>query len=294
MKYLIAGGTGFIGRHLRSEVERNGDKVTVLTRGEITDGDFIRWDPLSDTSPKDVDVGSFDIVVNLSGEGIERRWTSNYKEILVKSRVRATSVLVSLINLSERKPRYFVNASAIGYYGNRESPVDEESPPGNDFLAELCVKWEGEARKIDRSVKLLIPRFGIVLGNDGGALPALKTMARYGITPKSYGSSSWKSWIGISDASRSIPFMISNGFSGSYNAVSLNPASLQEFIKGLYNSVGRKPKIHLGKRAFRLLLGEGSEFSIYGGQNVRPKRLQELGFKFKYDNLESAMRSGGV
>ncbi|MEM0311891.1 MAG: TIGR01777 family oxidoreductase [Thermoplasmatales archaeon] len=293
MRYIVAGGTGFIGRHLSRELETIGDKVTTLTRGEKTDGDYIRWDPQSRESLKDIDVGSFDVVVNLSGAGIEKRWSSRYKEILLNSRIETTSALVALINSSERKPRYFVNASAIGYYGNVDYVVDEDSPPGEDFLAKLCLRWEGEAKKLVGSVKLLIPRFGIVLGDDGGALPKLETMVRYRVAPKNSGHNFWKSWIAVVDASRSIPFMISKEFSGHYNAVSPHPATLNDFINEIYSHMGRKPLFRFGKNTFKMLLGEGSEYSIFGGQNVKPRRLEELGFKFRYEDLGSAIRGRG-
>ncbi|MGC8645842.1 MAG: TIGR01777 family oxidoreductase [Thermoplasmata archaeon] len=290
-RYLVAGGTGFIGNHLRRFAEGKGDRVTILTRGEVKKegDDLLRWNPEDKDSLKDLDFGSFDVVVNLSGEGIEKRWTRGYKERLLTSRVVSTSTLVSLINRAERKPRYFVNASAIGYYGNGEEEVNESSPPGNDFLAELSVRWEGEARKLDSSVKLLIPRFGVVLGNDGGALPKLETMAKLGVIPKKYDSNAWKSWIEVGDAVRSVSFMIDKGFIGHYNVVSPNPASIEDFIGTIFRVMNKKPRLRMGKWVFRLFLGEGAEYSIFGGQKVVPSKLIELGFKYDYPELGAAV-----
>ena len=292
VKTLIAGGSGFIGRHLSKKVKDSGGEITLLTRKQDSSIPYhqITWNPAMEGSLPGKEIEGFDMIVNLSGAGIEKKWNDSYKSEIVESRVRSTSVLVNAINSASSKPKYFVSASAIGYYGNVEDrTVDEDSSPGNDFLSNLCLSWEEEAKKVDKSVKLLIPRFGVILGNDGGALPQLLRGARSGVSFNMKGKAGWKSWVHVEDAVSSIIFMTQVGYEGAYNVVSPNPLRMDGLMNIIANEIGKKIRIRLGPSIARMMLGEGADYSVFGGQKVLPNILLSKGFSFKYPDIQSAL-----
>lgn len=293
LKVLIAGGSGFIGRHLSRRIRESGGEVAIVTRSPNPSIPFqqITWDSLSNEEKSSKLVEGYDMIVNLSGAGIEKKWSEAYKKEMLESRIRSTSTIVKAINSSKERPKYFVNASAVGYYGDVEGKaVDEDSKPGDDYLANLCVSWEEEARKIDREVKLLIPRFGVILGRDGGAFPQLMRGINSGVSFNLKGRESWKSWVHIDDAISSIVFMTQIGFDGPYNVVSPNPLRMDGLMNILAMESGRKIRIRMGPAMANLLLGEGSKYSIFSGQKVVPKRLMDSGFNFKFPGISEALK----
>ena len=293
LKVLIAGGSGFIGRHLSRRIRESGGEVAIVTRSPNPSIPFqqITWDSLSNEEKSSKLVEGYDMIVNLSGAGIEKKWSEAYKKEMLESRIRSTSTIVKAINSSKERPKYFVNASAVGYYGDVEGKaVDEDSKPGDDYLANLCVSWEEEARKIDREVKLLIPRFGVILGRDGGAFPQLMRGINSGVSFNLKGRESWKSWVHIDDAISSIVFMTQIGFDGPYNVVSPNPLRMDGMMNILAMESGRKIGIRMGPAMANLLLGEGSKYSIFSGQKVVPKRLIDSGFNFKFPGISEALK----
>lgn len=293
-KFLIAGGSGFIGRHLSAYVKELGGEVDLLIRQPDAALSYkqIKWNPHSKEQSISGIIGNYDVVVNLAGASISKRWSAGYKNELVSSRIGSTSFLVDAINTSTSKPKFFINASAVGYYGTlEEGRADESSEPGNDFLANLTEKWEKEASKIDKTVKLIIPRFGVILGKDGGAFPALLGAANRGITFDTGGRYSWKSWIHVDDAVSSILFMLDKGFEGTYNAASPNGVELGSLMATILEQTGKRVRIRMGSTSIKLLLGEGGIHSTIYGQNVVPKVLMEMGYKFKYTDLTEAIRS---
>lgn len=293
LKVLITGGSGFIGRHLSRRIRESGGEVAIVTRSPNPSIPFqqITWDSLSNEEKSSKLVEGYDMIVNLSGAGIEKKWSEAYKKEMLESRIRSTSTIVKAINSSKERPKYFVNASAVGYYGDVEGEaVDEDSKPGDDYLANLCVSWEEEARKIDREVKLLIPRFGVILGRDGGAFPQLMRGINSGVSFNLKGKESWKSWVHIDDAISSIVFMTQIGFDGPYNVVSPNPLRMDGLMNILAMESGRKIGIRMGPAMANLLLGEGSKYSIFSGQKVVPKRLMDSGFNFKFPGISEALK----
>lgn len=293
LKVLITGGSGFIGRHLSRRIRESGGEVAIVTRSPNPSIPFqqITWDSLSNEEKSSKLVEGYDMIVNLSGAGIEKKWSEAYKKEMLESRIRSTSTIVKAINSSKERPKYFVNASAVGYYGDVEGKaVDEDSKPGDDYLANLCVSWEEEARKIDREVKLLIPRFGVILGRDGGAFPQLMRGINSGVSFNLKGRESWKSWVHIDDAISSIVFMTQIGFDGPYNVVSPNPLRMDGLMNILAMESGRKIGIRMGPAMANLLLGEGSKYSIFSGQKVVPKRLMDSGFNFKFPGISEALK----
>ncbi len=290
---LIAGGSGFIGRHLSKKIKESGGNVTVLTRKTDSAIPYkqITWDPTGNVDLLTKEIEGYDLIVNLSGAGIEKKWSEPYKREIIDSRVKSTALLVNAINSANTQPKYFVNASAIGYYGDVEDQaVDEDSKPGNDYLANLCVRWEEEARKVSDRVKLLIPRFGVILGKDGGAFPQLLRGVETGVSFNLKGKAGWKSWVHIDDAVSSIVFMTQIGFEGSYNVVSPNPLKMEGLMNLIAGEKGRKIRIRMGPSIANIVLGEGSKYSVFSGQKVVPKKLLDAGYTFKYPSIQETLR----
>ncbi|EQD40235.1 hypothetical protein B1B_15003, partial [mine drainage metagenome] len=190
-KVVIAGGTGFIGNHLTRLLQVHNYEVTILTTqvsaAEEHGITFVHYEPGKDPDPEIMSAisGSYS-VINLAGASVGKRWSSSYKNVLFQSRVNSTYTLVTAVNASKEPPLSVINASAIGYYGDRGSEnLTEESQPGTDFLSRLCVDWEDEAKKLNNFItRLITPRFGVVLGANGGAFPEL-----YGLAVKGRGAS---------------------------------------------------------------------------------------------------------
>lgn len=294
-RYLIAGGSGFIGRHLSTLIEKEGGQVVILTRSRGRSQNFkeIQWNPTEKLNKEiQTEVEKSEVIINLAGSSIGKRWTSSRKDELTDSRIDSTSSLVNLINEAERKPKFFVSASAIGYYGNNENDkLDENGKQGVDFLANLSIAWEKEAIKVDDVVKLIIPRFGIVLGKDGGAFPELLKAFSMGVNFNLKSVHAWKSWIHIDDVVSSILFMVDNNFEGIYNCVSPNPVEMIFMADTIRKKIGKGKGIRIPKSIMKTVLGEGGVKSIYEGQYVLPRKLTEMNFKFKFENLEKAINS---
>jgi len=292
-KFIIAGGSGFIGRHISDAIEKRGGNVTILTRRVDPSLPFkqIPWDPSQESgNGNGIDIQGFDAVVNLSGASIAKRWTKRHKKEMENSRIDSTLKIVDMINGAERKPRFFISASAIGYYGNSENEkFDESSGPGNDFLSNLASEWEGAARRVNKDVRLIIPRFGVVLGKDGGALPQLMRAVNQRVSFNLKGRNSWKSWVHIDDLVSSLFFLMDIDYAGVYNCVAPNPVKMEDMMQMLFSKSGKRPVLKLPGSMTKLLLGEGGFDSIFGGQYVVPSKLAELKYKFIFSDAREAI-----
>ena len=201
MDVAISGASGLIGTALSASLRADGHRVLRLARGGVTGGDAIGWDPEAGRIDAPALEG-IDAVVHLAGEGIgEQRWTDEQKQRIRDSRVRGTAVLAAAVASRERKPRVFVSASAIGYYGNRgDEMLTEDSAPGDDFLAEVCVAWEAEtAPASEAGVRTVRMRTGIVLDPHGGALAQMLLPFKLGLGGKQGSGKQWMSWITLAD-----------------------------------------------------------------------------------------------
>ena len=305
MKILIAGGTGFIGQPLCDELIKSGHELTILsrTKGENTKSkNYILWE--EQDKLKEI-INEIDIVINLSGEPIaKKRWTREQKDLLYKSRIVTTQILVNAINNAVRayghtpRPKKLINASAVGIYGSRgnekitdKNAFDEMSLLGNDFLTNICKEWESEARKVEtsRGTSLVILRLGIVLGAGGGALEKmLPPFQMFAGGPLGNGNQ-YMSWIHVDDVIGLIKFAIENeNVTGILNATAPNPVTNKEFSNILGKVLNRPSFMPVPDFALKLLLGEMSEL-LLTGQNVIPERALESGYKFKYEKLRDAL-----
>jgi len=239
-------------------------------------------------------VAAADAVVNLAGTGIaDRRWTESRKRQLVDSRITSTRSLVAAIREAEKRPALFVQASGIGYYGSYEDgpALDESSPPGDDFLANLCVSWEGEAKPVQAFDCRLVPiPSGIVLSTDGGALKKMMPPFRFfagGPLGSGRQQMSWihrDDWIGLVAWTIRLPLV-----TGVINATAPNPVPNWEFSRTLGRAMRRPSWAPVPGFVLKLVVGEMAEVALLRGQRVLPARAQELGFAFRYPELKAAL-----
>lgn len=303
MKIAITGATGFVGSYLVKRLQAEGENVIILTRNAdhasrvfpksaFPNVEIVAYNPSQSGDWQNV-ISGCDGVVNLAGASIgEGRWTPERKQEIIDSRKIGTQKLVEAIAKAEQKPSVLVNASAIGYYGTSETATFEEnSPPGDDFLSEVCTAWEAEARKVkDLGMRLVIFRFGVVLGMGGAIakmLPVFKLFAGGTIGT----GKQWFSWVEVDDLVNLIVTALKRpDMEGVYNATAPNPVRMGEFCHTLGDVVHRPSWLPVPAFALELLLGDAA-MVVLEGQKVLPKRTLESGFTYKYSNLKPALES---
>lgn len=290
---MISGAGGLIGSALSASLRSDGHRVLELRRGGITEGDEIGWDPEAGRIDAPALEG-VDAVVHLAGEGIgEQRWTDDQKRRIRESRVRGTAVLAAAVATREQKPRAFISASAIGYYGNRGDEIlTENSASGDDFVAEVCRAWEGETQPaVDSGVRTVKLRSGIVLAKHGGVLQRMLLPFKLGIGGKQGSGKQWMSWISIDDEIAVIRAAIDDErYRGPVNSVAPNPVTNQEFAQTL-GRVLRRPTF-LPTPMLPLRVRYGAELVntlLLVSQRVSPSALETNGFAFRYPVLEPAL-----
>ena len=293
MKILITGGRGFIGRHLRKELASHENEFFILTRGSKEDKEgihYIKWDW---KQPEDLSglMDQIDIVINLAGEHIaDDPWTKERKDLIYKSRVETTRFIVSYINNAKKKPKKLISASAIGIYGNRgKEIISESSASSSGFLAGVCKDWEEEAKKANTNVVTV--RIGLVLGKDGGVLPKMLPAFKWFIGGPLGSGRQYMSWIHIDDVILLMRFaMLNENVTGTLNATSPNPVTNKEFSKMLGKTIHRPSFMPIPGFGLKILFGEMADEMLLSGQKVMPEKALQLGYKFKYTNLESALK----
>ncbi|KAG8368172.1 hypothetical protein BUALT_Bualt15G0017400 [Buddleja alternifolia] len=233
-------------------------------------------------------------VVNLAGTPISTRWSPDIKKDIKESRIKVTSKVVDIINNSqdELRPKVLINATAIGYYGTSQTRVfDEQSPSGNDYLAEVCREWETAALRVDKDVRLALIRIGVVLGKEGGALAKMiPIFMMFAGGPLGSGKQ-WFSWIHVDDLVNLIYEALSNpSYKGVINGTAPNPVRMSEICEQLGSVLGRPSWLPVPDIALKAALGEGA-CVVLEGQKVVPARAKELGFSFKYPHVKDALKA---
>jgi uncharacterized protein (TIGR01777 family) len=291
VKAVIGGGSGFIGRHLRNHLQGRGYQVTVLTRRPKADGQ-IAWDGKSLGAWIDTFEGA-DLVIDLAGEAIGSRMTRSKRQALRSSRIDSTRVFGEAIINCRRPPRVWVNASATGYYGDRDQEVlTESSTAGHDFLAQLCVDWEDAVAAHETpSTRKSIVRTGFVLGRDGGPLPTMSTAARYFAGGTLGNGGQWIPWIHVEDVAALIRWIGEEGGAGVYNGSNPNPARNEDFMRTLRHVLQRPwapPVPAWVLKAARLASPVDPTLALVSSRAVPGRALSE-GFRFRYSDLEAAL-----
>jgi uncharacterized protein (TIGR01777 family) len=301
MKLVIAGASGFIGSALVQRLSQRSDSLKLLSRkprspARASNTEWLVWEP-GVPGGWEESVDGADGVVNLAGEGIaEKRWTERQKELMHSSRIDSTGALVQAIAKAKAKPKFLINASAVGYYGPRgDETLTEESAPGKDYLARVCVAWEEEARKArDYGVRVVLVRTGIVLAKGKGALAKMVTPFKFFVGGRLGSGKQWMPWIHIDDEIGLILFLIENANAqGSFNATSPNPVTMEEFCKALGKVLNRPSWASVPASALTLLLGEMADM-VLTGQRALPKGAEKLGYNFKHPTITKALESLGL
>lgn len=293
-RVLVAGGSGLIGRALVSALARRNDEVTVLTRGEPGTKDGVRalhWEPNDLGGARLTD--EYDAVVNLAGEqAVGVRYSEGTKDRILKSRVDSTAWLVRAMERAEKKPRVFVAGSAIGYYGSNQSSarVDETAPAGSDFLALVCIAWEGAAERAESfGVRVVRARTGIVLSEKGGALEAMARPFRLFVGGPIGSGEQGLSWIHLDDEVGALIYCIDHdAVRGAVNLCAPNPVSNAEASRLIGEILHRPAKLKAPSFALKALFGEGAE-PLLGGQWGVPRALESAGFTFRYTDVRAAL-----
>lgn len=299
MKIVVTGGTGFIGQPLVKRLLDENHAVVVLSRNPSA-ARFERHHNLtleqwnaSTVGPWKRHIETADGVINLAGASIGKRWTSKHKERILNSRLQATGAIVQAIAQASKKPSVLVSVSAVGYYGHVESgDVLETHPPGNDFLARVCIQWEDASRKAaEYGVRVVNPRFGIILAKNGGALKKFLPPFYLFIGGPLGSGNQWFPWIHRDDVIAILLFLLQNDrLSGPVNVGSPNPVTMKEFCTALGNAMYRPSWARVPSFMLKVLLGEMSQI-VLTGQRIVPKKLLEAGYTFRYPELSGALEA---
>ena len=290
MRTLITGGTGFIGQALCPRLAAAGHEVVLLSRQAKPR--LPKGAATSVTALDALDAGEFGGVINLAGEPIgDGRWTPARRKLLLDSRIETTSRLVEWMQRAKRPPGVLVSASAVGYYGEQgEREITEDTPPTPGFTHNLCAAWEREAaRAAALGVRLCIPRIGVVLDRDGGALAKMLPAFRMGAGGRLGSGQHWFPWIHREDMAAILQWLLETpAASGAYNASAPNPVTNEGFTRSLGRALGRPTVLPMPAAALKLLFGEMSELLLVSDRMV-PRRLLQEGFRFRYPDLDGAL-----
>jgi len=305
MKIVIAGGTGFVGKILVAKLADEGSEVTVLARdpaqAEKSFGGRARvvgWslEPGRVRDAWERELAEATGVVNLAGAGVmDRAWTAERKRELVASRVDVTRALAQTLARGARpdEARVFVSASAVGIYGARldDTVLKEESPAGDDFLAELCVAWEAAAAPAaDAGVRVVHPRLGIVLGKDGGALAEMVRPFRFGVGGPIGSGTQWVSWIHERDVVGGLVHALTSfGMRGTYNFAAPRPVRMEEQADAIATVLGTRARARVPAFVLKTILGSERAEVVLRGQRVSSRKLEAAGYDFAFDELLPAL-----
>ena len=302
MRLLLLGCSGFVGRELVPFLLELGHSITLVSRHANPFPSLsserlscLQLDPTDPASWQhdrlDGALAQADGVVNLAGEPIaEKRWSPSHCQLLLKSRVRTTELLVAAIGALEKPPSVLLSGSAVGFYGSSTSArFTEASPAGSDFLAEICQQWEAAAAPASSLCRLVTLRVGIVIGPDGGALGKMLPVFRMGFGGPVGSGRQWMSWIHRHDLCRLIAAALEDSvFQGTYIAVGPEPSTMAVFASALGQALGRPSLLPVPGPFLQLLLGDGAQV-VLEGQQVLPERLIAQGFAFHYGQLSAAL-----
>lgn len=290
MHILLTGGTGLIGSHLVPALLASGHRVTVLTRAakptQMEGLQFVAWNGREVPAA----LGAVDAVINLAGAGIaDKRWTEEYKKLILQSRIDATTACVRYIRAQATKPQVFLSGSAVGYYGTANTGLlDESSPAGSDFLGMTAKKWELAAG--DAGVRTVLLRMGVVLANEGGAYPKLLAPFKFYAGGYLGDGQQGMSWIHVADAVGLIEFALTNpAVSGPLNLTAPEPLSNRAFGERLGRLLGRPAGLPVPGLVAKALLGEGAVL-VLEGQRVMPAKAVQAGYAFKYPTADAALQ----
>ncbi|GGV41168.1 epimerase [Kitasatospora herbaricolor] len=299
MRIAVTGSTGFLGSALVRSLLADGHQVVRLVRhrsrtGPQADGTTaIGWNPLRMEIDR-AGLAGVEAVVHLAGAGVgDHRWTDSYKREIRESRVLGTETLAAALAAADTPPRVLVSASAVGYYGQTgDRVIDEDSPAGDDFLAEVCVEWEAAARPAaDAGIRVVHPRTGLVLATGGGAGARLFPLFKLGLGGRLGSGDQYWSFISLADEVAALRFLIDRkDIEGPVNLTAPQPVTNRELTAAVGRVLGRPTPFPVPEAVLRTVLGELA-VEVAGSHRVLPARLTEAGFRFRHPDVESAVRA---
>lgn len=293
MKFVIAGGSGFIGRKLTDVLLSKNHEVIILTRHKksttkkIT---YVQW--LNDGATPETEIGEADVVINLAGVSInDGRWSPTHQKEIYESRMMATDELIRIIHALKHKPSVLINASAIGIYpaSTMTRYTEESTEVAQDFLGKTVLDWEQKAQRLEQvGIRVALMRFGVVLG-DEGALPLMVMPYKFFVGGTVGSGNQWVSWIHVDDVIGSIIFTANNiEIRGPVNVTSPNPVQMKGFGQTIGKVLKRPHWLPVPGFAMKAILGQKSTL-VLEGQSVMPEKLMQNGYKFSYPQLETAL-----
>lgn len=273
----ITGASGFVGTSLKKYFSALGYKIVPISR-----------DILNDNKKLEETLNQTVIVINLAGANIINRWSESYKKLLYSSRIETTSKIVNAINSVQNKPKLLISTSAVGIYDNKTS-YDENGSYSNDFLSNLCQDWEKEAKKAkNETTKVSIFRFGIVMGKDGGALQKMITPFKLGLGGTIGDGKQAFSYIHIEDLLNAYKFVIENEFEDTFNLTAPVPTTNKGLTQALGKTLKRPTILPVPQFVLNIIFSEGARV-LTDGQSAIPKKLLDLGFKFRFKTIEETI-----
>jgi uncharacterized protein len=290
LRILLSGSSGLVGTALVPALRAAGHEVKRLVRGRVTAPDQLSWNPGEALAPESV--SGFDAVIHLAGESIATRWTEAKKRSIFDSRVPATQSLAAALSKAPQRPRVFICASAIGYYGDRGDEIlREDSPSGGGFVGEVCRQWEVAAQSAaNAGIRTVQLRTGIVLSAKGGALAKMLPPFRMGVGGNVGNGRQWMSWIDLEDEVGAIQHLLTvDSIHGPVNLVSPNPVRNAEFTKTLASVLHRPAIFPVPAFAARLAFGQMADELLLASQRVLPTKLTSSGYEFQRADLRSAL-----
>lgn len=299
MKLLITGATGFIGSKLVEKLILDGHELVCITRN-IDNAktklplpvSFVEWSTINQDAK--FLLSDIDGVFHLAGENVgEKRWSKEQKEHILNSRQIVSSNLVELVNTHANNCKFFIGASAIGYYPDSigSNWIDEETSPDDNFLAQVCVNWEKASELLNNNIRKVTLRIGVVLGNNGGMLKKLLPIYRYGLGGPVGNGKQWMSWIHVDDVVNMFKFAMDNTeVKGTFNAVAPNPIQYNDFNKIMARFTQRPAFFKVPAFILKLVMGDASILAL-SSQRIKSSKIQSYGFEFHFQTMQSAIRN---
>ena len=280
-KVAITGASGFVGQNLTNMFNSNGYEVISIKRSQ-----------LNDVKTLVSIVDGCEVIINLAGANIISRWSEEYKKILYNSRINTTKAVIDAMGKCTNKPKLFISTSAVGIYKNDKEYDETTTNLSDDFLGTLCSDWEKEASKANElDIRTIIFRFGIVMGKDGGALSKMLTPFKFGVGGTIGDGSQAFSFIHIEDLVNAYSYVVENETcEGVFNMTAPVPTTNKGLTKALGTTLNRPTILPLPQFVLKLIFSEGAKV-LTDGQSVVPKRLQDIGFEFKYKNIEDTIEN---
>lgn len=290
----VTGATGLIGTALVDALRRDGVRVRRLVRSANDGGaGEVVWDPARAVlNPGEL--RGVDAVVHLAGEPVGERWSREKKRRIRDSRVEGTALLARALAAMDAPPRTLLSASAVGIYGDRgDELLSEDSAPGDDFLAGVAQAWEAAADPARAAgIRVVLPRFGVVLSPRGGALEKLLPPFKLGVGGKLGSGRQWVSWIGLGDAVRAVRFLLDTpSLAGPVNVTAPTPVTNAALTEAVGHAVGRPTFTTVPATALRLMMGEMADATLLASQRAVPRRLLDAGFRFEHPEVAGALRA---